>query len=301
MNKKQLALFEIGDAIQDIDPIEANSIGFAPQFLIHASLPYKNPKPDQLEKGIWVRRNGNYALHVQGGTPGIPYGSYPRIFSIWLENEVILTKRSEINAGRSLNAFCERLRIAGNRSKNLFIDQVRRFLYSRYWMDRSYLQTEKGKSTSGRTRTHFIQPVRDIDETWSKTNNSNQHSQFEWTIQLDKEFTEELLEYYVPIDMRAIPALQSRPGALDAYQWLAYKNHVMKRPFQQIGWNSLFNQFGSANASNPHVFKTWFTKILYHVKAVYAPLRFEIDKDTGLLLRKSPTPVPSIRSYVSRK
>ncbi|MFX5570690.1 replication protein RepA, partial [Acinetobacter baumannii] len=73
--------------------------------------------PEQLINGAWLRHNGNYALWVQGGINGIPFGIYPRLFVMWLTSEALRTGSRKIHTGGTFAEFCRKLNIDRSRGK----------------------------------------------------------------------------------------------------------------------------------------------------------------------------------------
>jgi hypothetical protein len=98
--------------VQTLDPVDSDDLGFGPKCLVAASLPFRNTRPEQLQNGCWVRTNGNYTLSIQPGEAGMPYGSYPRIFAIWLTREALgAASPSSVGSWRSTGAAAETARV----------------------------------------------------------------------------------------------------------------------------------------------------------------------------------------------
>lgn len=292
---KELDLFLVGEQIRDLDPVEADELGFGARCLVEAALPYRHPKPEQLKNGMWVRRNGDYTLAVQGGVNGIPYGSYPRLFTIWLTGEARRTHSRDINAGNSFRAFCRNLGIDESMGKRggraRLAEQITRLLCSRISFQRSDISVGGDHGESVKRTTEFLSITDQFDEFWAPQN-PNQLALFDWHILLTQKFYDEIVEQRVPIDMRAIRALKSRPLALDIYQWLAYRMYNMSGPSAKPTWAQLHWQFGSQHTRLRN-FKAEFISALRDVYAVYPKLRVE-PQPGGLLMLKSPTPVPKL-------
>ena len=279
---------KIIDASVDISmtpPLEADAIGFGAKCIVSGCLPYNNPKPEQLQNGCWVRSNGEYSLWVQGGMRGMPYGSYPRLFTIWLTSEAIKTGDRKIYAGRSIRDYLSRVGVDSSRGKRgggtYLIEQTSRFLESRVGFSRGGDTSAKG---------NMMQFADDYDLFW-EPKQLNQDSLFESQITLTKKFFDEITTYNIPLDMRAIAVLKSSPIALDIYQWLAYRLHYIKgnQPARPT-WQQLNLQFGSGYKRIDH-FKKNFIKKLKLVKLAYPAAKIEETK-TGLILFNSPPPVP---------
>ncbi len=111
------------------------------------------------------------------------------------------------------------------------------------------------------------------------------------TIELSPEFYASLAEAAVPLDARALGALQNSALALDVYCWLAHRLHRVKRiTGERLSWKNLREQFGQEYA-DPKNFKREMEKALRTVWAVYQEARIE-QVEGGVLLMPSPPPVP---------
>ena len=95
----------------------------------------------------------------------------------------------------------------------------------------------------------------------------------------------------VPLDARALSALQNSALALDVYCWLAHRLHRVKRlAGERLSWKNLREQFGQEYA-DPKNFKREMEKALRTVRAVYQEARIE-QVEGGVVLMPSPPPVP---------
>lgn len=110
------------------------------------------------------------------------------------------------------------------------------------------------------------------------------------TIHLGERVFEEMIRSAVPLDLRAVRALQQSPLSIDLYCWLTYRIRRVIRP-TKIPLHSLKSQFGAAY-SKPADFKRAFSAAMLEVACVYPKLKFELQDDS-LLLMTSPTSVPS--------
>lgn len=302
MKKKELDLLDAGTQIREVDPIEADEVGFTASCLVNACLPYRNPKPEQLQNGVWERKNGGYSLWVQGGPKGLPYGSYPRLFTIWATTEAIRSKSRDLNAGNSFRSFCRALGVnqsGGERgSRTRLAEQIDRLLSSRLAFRRDMSTIEGGVTTRGHRKTEFLEIAEGYEEFW-QPQNPDQMELYDWHIILSQKFYDEITEHYVLLDMRAVHELKSRPLALDLYQWLAYRNFNMKGNKACPTWSQLAFQFGS-QYGRLRDFRAEMQEALLLVKSVYKGLKAECTEQ-GMTLYKSPTPVPSTgRVYLTQ-
>lgn len=260
---------------------------FGAKCLVSASLPYRNPKPEQLTNGAWVRKNGDYTLWIQGDPlKGIPFGTYPRLFVIWLTSEAVRTGSRRISTGGNFAEFCRKLNIDRSRGKNgagrRLIDQADRLLNARAAFITGDLDTARMKKTD------LLQFAEDFTLFFDQNEHERQDSLFQSEIILTDKFFHEITAHCIPLDLRAVLALQQSPLELDIYQWLAYRMFSLKSASRPT-WQQLYNQFGSSYG-RLRDFRADFLKALNSVKAVYPRLNVDYS-DNGLVLLPSPTPV----------
>ncbi|SEI14409.1 replication protein RepA [Paraburkholderia hospita] len=264
---------------------------FGAKCLVSASLPYRNPKPEQLTNGAWVRKNGDYTLWIQGGPQGIPFGTYPRLFVIWLTSEAVRTGSRRISTGGNFAEFCRKLNIDRSRGKNgagrRLIDQADRLLNSRAAFITGNIDTT-AISTQIK-KTELLQFAEDFTLFFDQSENERQDTLFQSEIILTEKFFNEITAHCIPLDLRAVLALQQSPLELDIYQWLAYRMFSLKSASRPT-WLQLYNQFGSSYG-RLRDFRADFLKALNSVKSVYPRLNVDYS-ESGLILLPSPTPVP---------
>ena len=112
------------------------------------------------------------------------------------------------------------------------------------------------------------------------------------TVTLNTRYFESLMEHAVPLDERAVRALQHSAVGLDLYAWLAQRLHRIPLGHSQfVPWSGLHTQFGSGY-KQVRQFRTFFVKQLRAVLTQYPGARVEVEGTSGLRLRRSPAPVP---------
>jgi len=265
-----------------------DDLAWGARCLVAAALPYRNPKPEQLQNGAWVRRNGNYTLWIQGGPAGLPYGSYPRIFMIWLTGEAIRAQSRRIETGSSFWDFCRKVQIDTSRGKNgagrRFAEQVNKLLSSR-------AAFVTGSFDDKRLTTEFLH-FTDRYQLFFDAGHTGQGDLFESEIMLTEAFFREITTHCIPLDMRAVVALRQAPLELDIYQWLAYRMYSLHKSKQNayVTKEQLRGQFGT-EAKRMVDFWRDFKQALHAVKQVYGGANIELT-DTGLVLLPSPSPIP---------
>lgn len=230
-------------ALQSID--DSNLLAFQAQVFTQASLPYRDPKTYG-----WARSNGNYSLILESGSRwdkknkviekvGLPFGSYPRLFLIWLTTEVLRVKKDTIHLGNSLKAFMDELGIDGRSgaSRKRFLEQLDRLLRTRFTFEYS---DEKRISV---VHQNFASKF----NLWKNQADPEQLELMSSSVQLDPHIFEQITKSAIPLDLRAVRTFQQSAFTLDLYAWLTYRilRQVKSRKAQKIGWESLRLQFGS--------------------------------------------------------
>ena len=97
------------------------------------------------------------------------------------------------------------------------------------------------------------------------------------TAKLSEGFFSQLTRHPVPLEEAAIKQLSNNSTALDAYAWLAYRLHSLRRP-TLVPWPSLMGQFGGGFGQIKH-FKPRFLASVRLALAVYPGAR--VDEEFG--------------------
>lgn len=278
--KSLIKPFNAGLQIMNTDP-KFNEIGYLARFLSMISLPYKDPHTTEYE-----RINGQ--LNVLITTPekfgGVPYGKYPRILKIFIENEAFLKKNREIKLGNSLREFCNRLGIEiGGKQVQLLKKAFISFSNTTFRISFPFFENPRKQ---GDYKTGFL-PIEESLTFWDKKN-PEQISLFDGYIILSDQYFQQIIEHPMPIDLRAIRSLQDSSLALDIYIWLTGRFFSLKKE-SLISWDNLANQFGS-DYKELRKFKDNYIKELKKVLFVYPEARVKGNKE-GLLLTPSKTSI----------
>jgi hypothetical protein len=244
------------------------------------SLPHK-----RIEETVWRRQGPNTTLlvasgHTEQGIPiGVPYGSIARLILLYLQTEAIKTGSSEVDLGRSMNAWLSKMNLAiGGRTYQLVAEQARRISHCRltFFVDNPGVKiSENGAFVAGR-----ISMACGYDQ---------QPSLWQEKVRLDEGFLKSLREHPVPVREEAISAIGTRSLPIDIYIWLAYRLHILTRP-TPISWLSLHSQFGSG-FKRVRQFKPTMTDALSMALAVYPEAEVSVGQD-GLTLFPSPPAIP---------
>ncbi|MBF0307564.1 MAG: pirin [Alphaproteobacteria bacterium] len=265
---------------------EANDIGisysgFALTALPHRRLPDADP---------WERRGHRVHLLVEPGRLpvrggfklyGVPYGSRARMILLYLQTRAIQTDCREVELGRSMNEWLERMGVSvGGQTYKDIRDQSARLSACRLtfgWEDEhGRLGFEKDQIVSGGVQ--FLSST-EQPGLWSDT------------VKLSELFFKELKSHSVPLAETALRQISSCSTAIDVYIWLAYRLHSLDKP-RTITWSALAEQFG-AGYSRLRDFRKRFIETLQFACAVYPDACVQI-RDEGLVLHPSRPPIRKV-------
>jgi hypothetical protein len=110
-------------------------------------------------------------------------------------------------------------------------------------------------------------------------------------VTLSGEFFESLQRHALPLDTRAIRALQHSARALDIYTWLTHRLPRVTKT-TKVSWAALHAQFGP-DVSDNRTFRRQFTKAMRQALAVYPTAKVD-SVEGGIELRKSPPAIQRI-------
>lgn len=227
------------------------------KLMTQVSLPYRKPKNKEV-----IRRNGNLTVTFIAAADCLPYGKYPRLFELWActmvktDDECFDPETNTLNLGSTFREFLRLLHIeVGGRQLKTIKPQLERLFKCTYTID---------NSTGSTTDIHGFVVAKHAHIDWL-TNEPQEHSLFENTVQLSQEYVDYLRDSPVPVDLSIVAQLSS-PIALDVYWWLTRRYSYLHER-QSITWQQLYNQFGSTNVMP--AFKQSFKKAVSEVCRVY--------------------------------
>jgi len=299
MSREAMRFIKQAGAIQDVDPRDAQSLGYTARILTIATLPHRAQLGDHYE-----RQNGGYRLVVQAlPGAGLPFGSYPRLLLSWLSTEIVRTRRRELELGRSMAQFLGRLGLqrSGGRGRAAGAPDQRARSAGTIWRLRRqivslfgarFILHNIGKNGEGVE----ILPVGDCVQLWSGEGGLSARD-FPSTVSVSEPFFEHVLRGPVPVDLRALRALKRSPLALDLYTWLTYRAFVQRnggRAATSVPWSALQVQFGAdypLDSRGRADFKKAFHLAYRRVQIVYPDARLD---DLGRSLAVLPS-LPHIR------
>ncbi|AWK85910.1 replication protein RepA [Azospirillum thermophilum] len=263
---------------------ESNALGITYSGFCLTSLPHRR-LPADVE---WRRDQGRVTLLIEPGRErkrdgsfahvGVPYGAKARLILLYLQTRAIQDNSREIELGRSMNAWLDRMGVsAGGSTYKAVQEQATRINLCRltfFWDKNGAEGFAKENIVSGGIR------LRDDD---------GQGTLWQETVQLSETFFTALKRSPVPIWEPAIRHIGGCSMAIDVYVWLAYRLHVLREP-TPVTWAALFNQFGGGYKAMKH-FKPEFREALDLALAVYEAARVEVN-EAGVMLRPSAPPIP---------
>jgi hypothetical protein len=212
---------------------------------------------------------------------GVPYGSRARLILIYLQSEAIKTRSREVELGKSLRAWLERLGIPqGGSSVAMVRDQAERLSLCRLTF------RVQAAGATGLLNQSIVDTALFLDE--PTEDRPGKRPQFAERVKLSEGFYEQLQRHPVPLEESAIRAVSNNSQALDAYAWLAYRLHSLSGP-KPVTWRALMAQFG-AGFNRLDNFRMRFLPNLHLALAVYPEARVDVT-EKGVTLHPSRPPV----------
>lgn len=271
---------------------DADELAFLHTVLAQCCLPYREPHTRD-----YFHENGRASLVVTAGwlqdpetrkpvLQGVPYGAKPRLLMTHLCTEAVRTKSAVIPVGDSMSAFMRELglKVTGGRKGSIgrFKDQLNRLAAAR-------MQLMFDFGDHGTTLNPA--PIIKQFDVWFPTD-ARQKMLWPSEVTLSDEFFQSLQGHALPLDPRALRALQHNARALDIYTWLAHRlPRVKERNGAKVSWAALHGQFGNdVKDDNYKTFRRNFKKALLQAVSVYPDARVE-QEDGGLRLRASQPPI----------
>lgn len=273
------------DIAAEVMADETQAIGISYTGFCLTSLPHKR-LPDNAP---WEKKGHRVSLLVAPGylknrgkttLYGVPYGARARIILLFLQTQAVRTQSREVELGRSMRAWLERMGVAyGGETAKALREQAARISACNlkfFWED------ERGGDgwsaarivTSG-LRFHTLAT-------------DGQENLWEDRVELDPVFFKALADHPVPLLEAAIKQLRDRSMSLDLYVWLAWRLHTLSRA-TSVSWPAIFGQFGEGYRELFH-FKPRFVEALAAAVAAYPEAKIEIA-DAGIVLHPSRPPV----------
>ncbi|MBP2480187.1 hypothetical protein J3A72_000479 [Stenotrophomonas sp. PvP093] len=287
--RKDKKLIDTSAAIMGSAP-EGDDIAFLHSTFCQVGLPRSKPKTN-----IFERRSGTAAIRLEAGAlwngaeyvqQHLPYGTKPRLLLLHLIRTYLRTGDRSVDLGSSLRDFLDTLNIDSSGGKRGgmtgFKEQIKAFAACRMVI---------GYNTStGAARTRPAERIVEEFEAWPELGGvGGQRTLWPGSLLISSEFASSIEKASVPLDARAIQAIQDSALALDLYAWLAHRLTRLNAP-TTLHWMSLREQFGQEIA-DPRNFKKNFVKALRDVLQVYPHAKVQ-DVFGGIRIYPSLPPVP---------
>mgnify|MGYP002795020082 CR=1 FL=1 len=274
----------IANAAYDMMEADSESIVYLHALLCHVGLPRRQTDARAFERasgGAGIRIEAGSVLRSKGWVPApLPYGTKPRLVLMHLCAEAVRTKSPEIDIGHSLNDFLAKLGIDNNgRAYGRFRSQMEALAVCRM---------QFGFVTNERSVMINTQPISQF-EAWVKHDHGTP-GLWPGALSLSAEFYQALIDHAVPLDPRAISALQGSALSLDIYTWLAHRLcRIRKDNGIPLYWKNLRDQFGQEYKESKD-FKREFLKSMSNALSVYPDAKVE-QVTGGIKLYPSPPPI----------
>ncbi|MCY4671753.1 MAG: replication protein RepA [Rhodococcus sp.] len=267
---------------------EIDDITFQHTVLCQTSMPYQRTAARRLE-----RRNGIVRLLMEAGealdpvrgefiaTP-LPYGPKARLILTHLNREAMRRQDPVVELEDSLTGYVRNLldRSPNGREIAAFKNQMTQLSVS----------TIRLGVVKDRRAIQFNTQVVDALDLWAPSD-PDQRVIWPSTVTLNTRYFESLMEHAVPLNERAVRALQHSAVGLDIYAWLAQRLHRIPAGHSQfVPWTGLHTQFGTGYKLIRQ-FRVFFLKQLRAVLTQYPNARVEVEGTNGMRLHRSPPPV----------
>lgn len=268
-------------------------LAFLAKQFVQVTLPHRDPG----DVPAWSRTNGFLTLTITrasqdsktGKLVGYPYGTIPRLLLYWITKEALNTRSKILRLGPSLSDFLEEIGLSpatggGKRSDAARLkEQMRRLFRASISFQYANLTEER----FGRMN------VAENYVLWWDPDKGDQNNLFDSYIELGEAFFKAITAAPVPLDVRALRALNHSPLALDLYGWCAYTAFIASRQKQPIviSFQDLQSQLGSDYEDNRD-FRKKLVSALKQITQVYPDLKIALRRG-GLTVFPSLPPIPA--------
>lgn len=273
----QARIIRLSSAIRDTKAVN-------PEYL-HTVLCQVGLPRRRISENFFERSNGKASLMITAGKMFdgqnwqqqiVPYGTRPRLALFHINSEAVRLQSRVVPIGRSISGFMRRLNMDTNgRNMATFREQMNSLCAC-------HMQLGYG------TENMDAKPIKKYNA-WTNNGAPGEES----VVELSEDFWYELKENAVPLDGRAVEALQHSCLALDIYTWLAHRLRRVRKPSGElVSWANMRTQFGQEYKSDKD-FKKTFLQALHQAVQVYPEARLEQVPVKGLKLFSSPAPISS--------
>jgi len=264
-----------------------NEIAYHHTVFCQTALPYRH-----VDDRIWERTNGFVSLSVEAGRAfhperqewvnlPLPFGPKARLIMIHLDTEAKRKQSPMIELEDSMTAFVKKLQ---GRSPNG--PELRKFKNQASAIAGALFRFAAARGD--RTFQIDAKVVTGFELWYPK--DERQKTLWPSFVRLSDEYYSTLVNHAVPLDHRAIMAIQHNALALDIYKWLAQRLcRVPAKAPAFIPWPIVQMQFGQGY-TRLRAFRAIFLKTLKEVLTQYPGAKIDVNEQ-GLKLYHSRPPV----------
>jgi len=220
---------------------------------------------------------------------GLPFGKVPRLLLIHLTTQAVRNGKRDVELGSSLSKFMKCLFMAPTGGRN---GSIRTF---KSQLLRTLSLTTTVSLIDGAQARLANAPIADTFSIHWAALESDACTGLPARVRLGERMFEEMLKSAVPVDLRAVRALQQCSLALDLYFWTTFRSPRARKTHPvPIPWSDLMAQFGAGYARESD-FRIAFSHALEQVRAVYPSLRCAITETEFELAKSDPSVLPKTR------
>lgn len=286
--------------IYTTDAQTADALAFLPKAMVQSALPYRRAVDENGNpKTIFHRRTPNLDFTIATHRPdiGIPCGPIPRILIALLTDVAKRYKTRYIDLGESISALLTQcgMQVTGGRNGSItrLRTQLDALRYSSILIDWKKKIISHNNELLGTLQRDALFPIIDEAVIWESKSNTALIPPSKYYLKLSEYFYNEIVTSSVPIDLRALFALQRSPLAMDLYCFFTYRVSYLTRPLN-LSWEMLQSQFG-VDYIRTADFRRRLEVALKKVLTVYPTLRVDVGQN-GIIVHPSPTHVGRGRS-----
>lgn len=295
LTRRTQKLIDASVAIRGGAP-EGDEIAFLHSTFCQVALPRTRP-----QGLVFERRSGAASIRLEAGTlwdgekhaqQGLPYGTRPRLLLMHMIRTYLRTRDRTIDLGDSVRDFLvNTLHVNASGGRNGGLTSFRQQVHALAGCRISIGFNAQG----GQVVSHPNKTLIDRFAAWPVDERGGR-GLLPHQLTLTPEFAESIERSSVPLDARAIRAIQDSALSLDVYAWLAHRLWRLERP-TMVYWANLREQFAQEGCDT-RTFKRNFVKALREVVEVYPQAKIQ-DVKGGLRLLPSKPPVATTQVSVS--
>lgn len=289
LSPTKMRLVEASVTISDQAPDrDKNEIAYHHTVFCQTALPYR-----AVEERVWERSNGYVQISVEAGRTfnptenqwvdlPLPFGPKARVIMIHLDTEAVMKQSRRVDIRDSMTAFVKTLQ-----GRNPSGPELRKFRAQSAAISNATFRLFSMEQPQTPQQANV--PIVSGFELWYPKDD-RQHTLWPSYVELSEKYYNTLIKHAVPLDHRAIAALQHNALALDIYKWLAQRLcRVSAKVPSFLPWPVVQRQFGQGY-TEIRFFRRVFLKTLKMVITQYPAAKLEADNQ-GLRLHHSRPPI----------